>query len=346
MLLEIDTLTRTFRRGMRDRTVIRATDGTARTDPSRLMGQPGDPSPVSDAAPTGNEVAAARVQAERVAADRARDRALVETALGGELDAFNRLVELYQDYLFSVTVRVVGDREAAADAVQEAFLSAYRNLSRFRGDSFRSWLTRIALNAATDVLRGRKRRPADPYPEWEDDSWQPPTDESEGPEQTAIARSRSRTIAAALGPDHRRPACRHRAVRRRGLRLPRDRRDAGRLAGHGQVAHPPRAARAAGPAGRPDGAAPWLTGNRPARDGRLSPVTPGTCRLDDHAQHDRWLVVRAAIHDDDLTPAETADARALLARLRRVRRARRGHHHHHATRPRCRSRPRGRATSG
>ncbi len=139
-----------------------------------------------------------RANADRIAAERARDRALVETALGGELDAFNRLVELHQDYLFGVAVRVVGDREAAADAVQEAFLSAYRNLSRFRGDSFRSWLTRIALNAATDVLRSRKRRPADPYPEWEDDSWQPPTDESEGPEHTAIARSRSRVLAAAL----------------------------------------------------------------------------------------------------------------------------------------------------
>lgn len=165
-------------------------------------GAPADP-PATERTPTERTPAertpAERAQAERVAADRARDRALVETAIGGELDAFNRLVELYQDYLFSVTVRVVGDREAAADAVQEAFLSAYRNLSRFRGDSFRSWLTRIAINAATDVLRVRKRRPADPYPEWEDDSWQPPTDESEGPEQTALARSRSRTIAVALG---------------------------------------------------------------------------------------------------------------------------------------------------
>ena len=102
--------------------------------------------------------------------DRARDRALVEEALKGNLDAFNRLVELYQDMLFGLTVRVVNDRDAAADAVQEAFLSAYRNLSRFRGDSFRSWLTRIALNAATDILRVRKRRPADPFPEWEDES--------------------------------------------------------------------------------------------------------------------------------------------------------------------------------
>jgi RNA polymerase sigma-70 factor, ECF subfamily len=130
--------------------------------------------------------------------ERLRDRALVEQALRGELEAFNRLVELYQDYLFGMTIRVVRDREAAADAVQEAFFSAYRNLARFRGDSFRSWLTRIALNAATDVLRTRKRRPADPYPEREDEDWQPPTDESEGPERTAISRQRARVLSAAL----------------------------------------------------------------------------------------------------------------------------------------------------
>jgi RNA polymerase sigma-70 factor (ECF subfamily) len=130
--------------------------------------------------------------------DRARDRALVEQALRGELDAFNRLVELYQDYLFAVTVRMLADREAAADAVQEAFFSAYRNLARFRGDSFRSWLTRIALNAATDTLRVKKRRPADPYPEWEDDSWQPPADEEDNPERMAINVARSRRIQEAL----------------------------------------------------------------------------------------------------------------------------------------------------
>ena len=134
----------------------------------------------------------------RIDFERARDKALVEVALGGDLDAFNRLVEFHQDHLFGVAFRVVGDRETAADAVQEAFLSAYRNLSRFRGDSFRSWLTRITVNAATDVLRSRKRRPADPYPEWEDEAWQPPADEAEGPEQRALVRQRSRTIAEAL----------------------------------------------------------------------------------------------------------------------------------------------------
>lgn len=136
----------------------------------------------------------------------ARDRALVQRALDGDVDAFNELVAHYQDYLFAVVVRVVNDREAAADAVQEAFFSCYRNLSRFRGDSFRSWMTRIALNAATDVLRYRKRRPADPYPEWEDDAWQPPAGEEASPEREALRRNTQRVLSAALAqitPDQR-----------------------------------------------------------------------------------------------------------------------------------------------
>jgi RNA polymerase sigma-70 factor (ECF subfamily) len=136
----------------------------------------------------------------------ARDRALVERAVAGDLDAFNQLVALYQDYLFSLVVRVVNDRDSAADAVQEAFFSCYRNIHRFRGDSFRSWLTRIALNAATDILRYRKRRPADPFPEWEDDSWQPPAGEEASPEREAVRRNTAKILSGALAritPDQR-----------------------------------------------------------------------------------------------------------------------------------------------
>jgi RNA polymerase sigma-70 factor (ECF subfamily) len=128
----------------------------------------------------------------------ARDIALIERALQGDLEAFNDIVVVYQDYLFALVVRVVGDRDSAADAVQEAFFSCYRNLNRFRGDSFRSWLTRIALNAATDILRLRKRRPSQPFPEWEDDEWQPPAEESENPERQAMRRNVSRVLWQAL----------------------------------------------------------------------------------------------------------------------------------------------------
>ena len=134
------------------------------------------------------------------APENARDRALVEQALTGQLEAFNRLVELYQDYLFAMTVRMVRDRDIAEDAVQDAFFSAYRNLERFNGPSFRAWLTRIALNAARDILRKRKRRPSEPYPEWEDESRQPPAPEAERPDQvTLVAQQRAELARAMAG---------------------------------------------------------------------------------------------------------------------------------------------------
>jgi RNA polymerase sigma-70 factor (ECF subfamily) len=129
------------------------------------------------------------------AAENARDQALVRAALDGELEAFNQLVVLYQDYLFSMTVRVVRDPDISEEAVQEAFFSAYRSLERFSGPSFRAWLTRIAINAARDMLRKRKRRPSEPYPAWEDDSWQPPAPEAEGPEQVSLAQQQRAAIA-------------------------------------------------------------------------------------------------------------------------------------------------------
>jgi RNA polymerase sigma-70 factor (ECF subfamily) len=132
------------------------------------------------------------------APENARDRALAEHALAGELAAFDRLVELYQDYLYGMIVRMVRDRELAEDAVQDAFFSAYRNLSSFSGPSFRAWLTRIALNAARDILRKRKRRPSEPYPEWEDDTWQPPAPASEGPEQLALVAQQRAALARAM----------------------------------------------------------------------------------------------------------------------------------------------------
>ena len=127
-----------------------------------------------------------------------RDMILLERARSGDLGAFNDLVECYQDHLHALVVRMVPDRDQADDAVQEAFFSAYRNLASFRGGKVRSWLSRIAINAAMDAQRLRKRRPAQPYPELEDDSWQPPAGEDADPERTAIQAERSRVLAAAL----------------------------------------------------------------------------------------------------------------------------------------------------
>jgi RNA polymerase sigma-70 factor (ECF subfamily) len=80
----------------------------------------------------------------------------------GDLDAFNRLVLAYQDMVFSQAYRLMGEMEAAEDATQEAFISAFRNIQSYRGGSFRAWLLRIVTNACYDELRRRKRRPTTP----------------------------------------------------------------------------------------------------------------------------------------------------------------------------------------
>jgi RNA polymerase sigma-70 factor (ECF subfamily) len=127
-----------------------------------------------------------------------RDMILLDRARDGDLNAFNDLVVVYQDKLFALIVRMVPDRDAASDAVQEAFFSAYRNMAGFRGGSVKSWLSRIAINAAMDAQRLKKRRPADPYPELEDDTWQPPADASADPVTTSLTAERHQALNGAL----------------------------------------------------------------------------------------------------------------------------------------------------
>jgi RNA polymerase sigma-70 factor (ECF subfamily) len=90
------------------------------------------------------------------------EQAVIQAAKDGDLDSFNCLVSTYQDLVFNQAYRMMGEEEAAADAAQEAFISAYRNLNTYRGGSFRAWLLRIVTNACYDELRRRKRRPATP----------------------------------------------------------------------------------------------------------------------------------------------------------------------------------------
>ena len=168
-----------------------------------------------------------------------RDLILLERAREGDLGAFNDLVTLYQDQLFALVVRMVPDRDQASDAVQEAFFSAFRHLDSFRGGSVKSWLNRICVNA-------RHGHPAGPQA-----SSRPALSGARGRELAAAGgrrkrsradRRRGRTDEGAVGcpgGDHGRSARGHRAVRRRGLRLRRDRGDDRRLPGHGQVADPP-----------------------------------------------------------------------------------------------------------
>jgi len=83
------------------------------------------------------------------------DADLVALSRAGDRQAFGELMQRYQDRVYSLAYRLIGDREEAADAAQDAFLNAYRALGSFRGESaFYTWLFRIAVNAA----RSRQRR--------------------------------------------------------------------------------------------------------------------------------------------------------------------------------------------
>jgi RNA polymerase sigma-70 factor (ECF subfamily) len=162
-----------------------------------------DLAPVEDQPPTtgADDPATTAADDRTTSADdlaRRRDLYLVEQARSGHAEAFDSLVELHQDHLFGLVARLVPDRDQAADVVQECFFSAYRNLTAFRGGSVRSWLSRIAVNAAMDTQRLRKRRPAQPYPELEDETWQPPAPETAEPERTAVRSERNRLLGSAL----------------------------------------------------------------------------------------------------------------------------------------------------
>jgi RNA polymerase sigma-70 factor (ECF subfamily) len=89
------------------------------------------------------------------------DAALLRAHVAGERDAFAELVRRHRDRLWAVALRTLADREEAADALQDALLSAYRSAERFRGDSaVTTWLHRIVVNACLDRPRRRQARPA------------------------------------------------------------------------------------------------------------------------------------------------------------------------------------------
>jgi RNA polymerase sigma-70 factor (ECF subfamily) len=87
------------------------------------------------------------------------DRAAVALAIDGDTEAFRSLVDRHSRYVFQVAFRVVGNPSDAEDIVQEAFLKAYRQLSRFEARAdFRTWLHRITVNCSIDLIRARRSR--------------------------------------------------------------------------------------------------------------------------------------------------------------------------------------------
>jgi RNA polymerase sigma-70 factor (ECF subfamily) len=126
---------------------------------------------------------------------------LITAAVAGDLNAFNRLVLTYQEMAFNLAYRILNDDDAAADATQTAFISAYKNLRSYRGGSFRAWVMRMVTNTCYDELRRRHRRPTVPLEplNFEDDeevespAWL--ADESPSPEDQMESRELEKAIS-------------------------------------------------------------------------------------------------------------------------------------------------------
>lgn len=119
----------------------------------------------------------------------------IALAAHGNEDAFAALVRAYQDRLYHVALRLMGDPQDAQDAVQDAFLQAWRHLAGFRGDSqFSTWVTRILINRCNNLLRAR--RPSASLP---DDS-EPPDRFPQAPaaEDLAVRAQRRDAVRSAL----------------------------------------------------------------------------------------------------------------------------------------------------
>lgn len=95
-----------------------------------------------------------------------RDRALMAAHVAGDPDAFAELVRLHTDRLWAVAVRTMRDPDDAADALQDALVSAFRSAAGYRGDAaVTTWLHRVVVNACLDRLRRARVRPTVPLPE-------------------------------------------------------------------------------------------------------------------------------------------------------------------------------------
>ncbi len=125
------------------------------------------------------------------------EKALIDAARQGDVNSFNQLVLDYQSMVYNLAYRILGDRHAASDATQEAFISAFKAIGKFRGGSFKAWLMRIVTNACYDQLRRKQRRPTasldallvlDPAPV------QSLTDFEESPEAYTVRQELSKVI--------------------------------------------------------------------------------------------------------------------------------------------------------
>ncbi len=122
-----------------------------------------------------SEYAGPRVQTRSsVASDEGQENSWISASRRGDTRSFNRLVLKWEKTIYNIALRMLQDREDAAEATQEAFLLAFKSIRRFRGDSkFSTWIYRIVLNHC--ISRARQRPPGTHLPlEREHDIPNPP----------------------------------------------------------------------------------------------------------------------------------------------------------------------------
>ena len=130
------------------------------------------------------------------------DRELVEKAKAGDQGAFEQLVLDNQNKVYSLALRLVGDREEAADLAQEAFVKAWQGLSSFQGESsFATWVYRLTTNVCIDHLRKKKRREGVEAVVSLDDTdsgWAEPVDRESDPQRLLERSERGEALARGL----------------------------------------------------------------------------------------------------------------------------------------------------
>ena len=132
----------------------------------------------------------------------------IDNARQGDQAAFEQLVRLYEKRVFALTLRMCRNPEDAAEAAQEAFLSAWQGLAFFRGESsFATWLYRLASNACVDLLRREGRHRAAAGPSLNDEALNVDIPDGAASPQEVAERSELRQQIedglSALSPEHR-----------------------------------------------------------------------------------------------------------------------------------------------
>lgn len=128
------------------------------------------------------------------------DVALLAKVVDGDHDAFATLMRRHQDRVFSVCLRIMGNRNSALDATQETFLTLYRKASQYQATAaVGTWLYRIAINTCYDLLRKERRRPSEAMPSYLD----PADPRGEDMYASAELRPSVEAALATLTPDFR-----------------------------------------------------------------------------------------------------------------------------------------------